>query len=221
MDIPREVYDQQKRPRFGRSNPQRMDMPFWEFMVRSRYTASQARDAFDDTAGEGPVWCFKRFGMSRRRLADGRRIFVGGEHEDFYDADFCIYNDVIVSHPDGRIEIFGYPEEVFPPTDFHTATLIGKELLIVGSLGYKDARQPGTTPVYRLDCDSLRIERVETAGENPGWISRHKAQMEPSVAGLVVWGGRVVEQTRWREKLRRNEGRFRLDLATLEWRRLA
>jgi len=39
-----------------------------------------------------PIWCFKRVGNTRTRLPDGRIICVGGEHEDFYDPDFCIYN---------------------------------------------------------------------------------------------------------------------------------
>jgi hypothetical protein len=42
----------------------------------------------------------------------------GGEHEDFYDPDFCIYNDVFVHERDGSVAIYGYPESVFPPTDY-------------------------------------------------------------------------------------------------------
>jgi len=28
----------------------------------------------------------------RNQLPDGRLVSVGGEHEDYYDPDFCIYN---------------------------------------------------------------------------------------------------------------------------------
>ena len=45
---------------------------------------------------DGPVWCFSRFGTSLTELPDGRFVQIGGEHEDFYDPDFCIYNDVTV-----------------------------------------------------------------------------------------------------------------------------
>ena len=78
---------------------------------------------------------------------------VAGEHEDGYDPDFCIYNDVIVHHPDGRLEIIGYPESLFPPTDFHTATLVGDRIIVIGSLGYQGSRVYGTTPVFALSID--------------------------------------------------------------------
>jgi hypothetical protein len=37
-------------------------------------------------------------------LPDGRAIQIGGEHEDYYDPDFCIYNDVFVHEPDRSID---------------------------------------------------------------------------------------------------------------------
>ncbi|KAK3899811.1 hypothetical protein C8A05DRAFT_17812 [Staphylotrichum tortipilum] len=49
-----------------------------------------------------PVFCFERFGRTVTLLPDGRVVFVGGEHEDHYDPDFFIYNDVVVVH--GRVE---------------------------------------------------------------------------------------------------------------------
>ena len=33
-------------------------------------------------------------------------ICIGGEHEDYYDPDFCIYNDDDVLDLDGSIEIY-------------------------------------------------------------------------------------------------------------------
>ena len=35
---------------------------------------------------------FFRLGGTRTELSDGRVIWIGGEHEDGYDPDFCIYN---------------------------------------------------------------------------------------------------------------------------------
>lgn len=46
-------------------------------------------------------------------LEDGRALFIAGEHEDSYDPDFCIYNDLIVFHTDKSVQIFAYPREVF------------------------------------------------------------------------------------------------------------
>ena len=84
----------------------------------------------------GPGWCFDRFGQSTTVLPDGREVLIAGEHEDYYDPDFFIYNDVVVRAPDGKVAIYGYSKEAFPPTDFHTATLLPDSIVLIGSLGY-------------------------------------------------------------------------------------
>src|SRR5205823_10613086 len=109
------------------------------------------------------------------RLPDGRIVQVAGEHEDSYDLDFSIYNDVFVHETDGMIHIFGYPESVFPATDFHTATLVGEHIFLIGSLGYQGTRQFGKTPVYRLDIETFHIEEVQASGEAPGWVYKQRA----------------------------------------------
>ena len=60
----------------------------------------------------------QRFGQSLTLLPDGPALQFGGEHEDYYDPDFCIYNDVFVHEGDGSITIYGYPESAFPPRVF-------------------------------------------------------------------------------------------------------
>lgn len=189
-----EEYAAAKHRRFGESNPQVMNLPFWKAMVRCGATAYVAQARFQEVSGqddedEAPVWCFHRFGKSITELPDGRFIEVGGEHEDYYMPEFCIYNDVVVHHGGGRFDILGYPEDLFPPTDFHTATLVGNSLYIIGSVGYMGERKYGQTPVYRLDCETLAIEKIETSGEQPGWISRHKATLQDD--SIVVSGGNV------------------------------
>ncbi len=77
-------------------------------------------------------------------------MLIAGEHEDCYDPDFQIYNDVVVLHPDGRMDILGYPREIFPPTDFHSATLVGEQIFIIGGLSYPEERQAAKTRVYCL-----------------------------------------------------------------------
>ncbi len=118
-------------------------------MVRLGCNAYTARKHFHVESifdSLGPVWCNERFGASLTELPDGRFVQIGGEHEDFYDPDFCIYNDVIVFDGKGNFQIYGYSRETFPPTDFHSATLVGEFIYIVGSLGYVDERKIGTTP---------------------------------------------------------------------------
>jgi len=151
-------------------------------------------------------------------LPDGRTVCIGGEHEDYYDPDFCIYNDVVVFGPNGSVEIYGYPEEIFPPTDFHTATLDANRIIVVGCLGYKEARRPGHTPVYALDQASYAIE-IPTTGQMPGWISKHEASTE--TPGLItVRGGKTIHYRDGKEIYRRNIEDYQLNLRTQQWTRL-
>ena len=165
-----------------------------------------------------PIWCYQRFGQSINRLPDGRFIEIAGEHEDFYDPNFCIYNDVIVHDGRGQCEIYAYPGEVFPPTDFHTATLVGEFIYLIGNLGYPEDRKPGFTPVYRLNIHSFAIEPVETEGDMPGWIHRHAASFDGrtkiriSAGQCAVWDNGKVDFVD-------NRNVFELDLATLKWTR--
>jgi len=93
--------------------------------------------------GAGPTWSFDRFGQSVTEMPDGRTVYIGGEHEDHYDPDFCIYNDVAVKYPDGAVDFYCYRKSDFPPTDFHSASLVGKKIVIIGGLGYVEERIPG------------------------------------------------------------------------------
>lgn len=203
--------------RFGRENPERMVVPFWDFMIVQAIHAYTARVRFAAGAsspGE-PVWCYSRFGQSITRLPDGSIVEIGGEHEDSYDADFCIYNDVVVHDGRGGFTVFGYPREVFPPTDFHTATYCQGAIYIVGGLGYAGERAPGPTPVYRLDCGTFAIERIAASGPDPGWVERHRARLDGD--DLVVTGGHVLTREAGAEAWVKNERVVALDLGTRRW----
>jgi len=190
--------------------------------LKSQYGPYRARDLFKVPLNreDGPIWTFDRMGATRTRLPDGRLVCIGGEHEDCYDPDFCIYNDVIVLGSTQPIEIYGYPEEVFPPTDFHTATATAdNRIVIVGRLGYKDARRPGHTPVYALDLSDYRISQVETFGEMPGWIFKHAASLGFD-GTVVIRGGQIIEEYSGEERYWRNVEDHALDLTSGLWRRL-
>jgi hypothetical protein len=88
MEITREIFEQQRRPRFGNANPERMQVAFWEWMIRgdvslqtdhrggladeglvtrdgklkSSYGPYRARDFFDVPLNreDGPIWTFDR-----------------------------------------------------------------------------------------------------------------------------------------------------------------
>jgi hypothetical protein len=206
--------------KFGRSNPERMRVPFWEAMIRCGASAYAARRRFEETSGPmaEPVWCAQRYGQSLTLLPDGRAVQVGGEHEDFYDPDFCIYNDVFVHERDGSVAVYVYPEWVFPPTDFHTATLVGDAIYLIGSLGYQGTRRYGETPICRLDLHTLRMDRLAARGDSPGWVYAHRAAAVTQHQ-IRVWGGTVVTGREDGESHDPNHGSFVLDLVRLRWDR--
>ena len=206
------------RPCWGNCNPELLDKRFWQAMIRSGINAYVGAQLSGGTRDDCPVWCAQRFGQSLTLLRDGRAIQIAGEHEDHYDPDFYIYNDVFVHHPDGRIDIFCYPKEVFPPTDFHTATLMGDAIYIIGSLGYPGSRRFGETPVYCLDTDTLQISRIETSDDQPGWISKHRAVLMGSHE-IRVWGGKIGRVTNDKETYEDNHQSWVLDTSLLQWRR--
>ena len=197
-----------------------MRVLFWEAMIRAGVSAYASRCRFDPAAGipAAPGWCANRFGQSFTVLPDGQTVQIGGEHEDHYDPDFCIYNDVFVHGSGNSIVMYGYPQDDFPPTDFHTATLVGDGIYLIGSLGYAGTRRYGVTPVYRLDLATWRIDPVAVSGEPPGWIYRHRAVTVGSLA-IRVWGGKVVTSLGDKESHDANPASFVFDLDRLHWQR--
>lgn len=214
----KEDFEEGKYRKFGKSNPERMQVSFWQAMIRSGASAYAAKVQFQATEPPEtePVWCFQRFGCSLSFLEDGRIVQIGGEHEDDYMPDFCIYNDIIVHNRDGSIDILGYPENIFPPTDFHSATVVGNSIYIIGALGYPRARILGLTPVYRLCCTSFSIERINVSGVQPGWIYKHRARLQDN-RSIVVSGGVIISQENIQQP---NTAEFALDLETWTWSRL-
>lgn len=208
-----------RSPRLVTGGPVCLDNPFWHWLVRTRHSGYHANKAMQGPSPfvAGPSWCFDRFGKSETALPDGRVVHMAGEHEDYYDPDFYIYNDVIVIDRDGAIAIHGYARDVFPPTDFHSATLVGDAIFIIGCLGYPEQRVAGSTPVFRLALDTMTIAPVATSGEEPGWIHRHSAELADDGATIVVRGGDV-----WlgRERsMQENFDAWALNTATGRWSR--
>jgi hypothetical protein len=219
MEFKPELFRNQVRRRFGKANPERMQCELWEWTIHENVQPYRLRELLeiDFQPGDEPIWTFKgRMGATRTELSDGRVISVAGEYEDSYDPDFCIYNDVVVRGPGERLEIYGYPAEIFPPTDFHSATLIDSQIVLVGSIGYSKARRAGYTPVYSLDVNNYSIREIKTTGENPGWISRHEAQ--PMSAGVIrIRGGQRFEAGNERLIIRKNVEEFVLDTKSWSW----
>src|SRR5882762_4205433 len=199
MEISREMFDQQRQPRFGNANPERMTLAFWEWMIRgdetsatdregrleelgfrmregklkSAYGPYRARDLFKIPLHreDGPIWTFDRMGTSRSQLPDGRVICVGGEHEDYYDPDFCIYNDVVVLGPYDQIEIYGYPKEVFRQRISTQPRSLAIELSLSGDSVIKTTDVPATRlstrSTYRNTMSPSLRHRVRCQAGSP------------------------------------------------------
>ena len=224
-----------RRRRFGRYNPDLVTSPFLDFMVRTRAEPFWLRELYGwdpdgcSTHGEKDetaIWSFDRIGQTVSLYLGIYRIHIGGEHDDWYDPDFLIYNDVIVEGPSDEVSIYGYPRDVFPPTDFHSATIITDDeqdvprdlpdsVLIIGGLGYEADREFWKTPIYRLDLGTMEICELETSGDTPGWIHGHRAALIKG-GKIFLSGGKILNAE---NEFCENEERFELDLWTRVWRR--
>ena len=226
-DVTPKLFRKWQKARRGSIVAEDMTNPVWVWLFRGRVDPYHANERFKSRLGkmfgridfpDEPRWAGCRMGQSRTELADGRVFWIAGEHEDYYDPDFFIYNDVIIEHRDGAVQILGYPEEAFRPTDFHTATAIngGKEILLIGSIGYPDDREVGRIQVYSLNTDTLAIEEISTTGNPPGWISKHNAKLNEDASAIVVSGGDLLTEDGFLE----NIDDWSLSLADFSWTRL-
>jgi len=218
--VTRDLFLEWRSPRYGALNPTVMNNHVWEWLIETGISAYQATEEMGGPSPceAGPTWCFNRYGQSSTRMPDGSEIYIGGEHEDFYDPDFYIYNDVVVKDGSGNIFIYGYSKDCFPPTDFHSATLVGNKIVVIGNLGYDDQRLQHTKRVFVLNTETYEISQRDTSGDFPGWIHGHSALLDPHEDLIKISGG----------KIDRGEGRtlieniddWQLDLTSWAWRRL-
>lgn len=159
------------------------------------------------------IWTFNRIGRTTTVYRDKYFISIGGEHEDPNDPDYLVYNDVVVRDLNGGIWIYGYPKDVFPPTDFHTATLANDKVIILGGLGYQSEQEYWRTPVFVLDLEDLMIRPMETTGPEPGWIFGHSAALCGD--SLVrVFDGEVITEN---GSTNMNTNLYELDLYSQRW----
>lgn len=218
--VTRDLFLALRAPRIGQHNPHLMSNPVWAWLAKNPELGAYMANAHfqgPDSLSVGPGFCNNRFGQSRTELEDGRVLLIGGEHEDHYDPDFFIYNDVIVLHPSGEIDVFGYPHDAFAPTDHHSATLLDERVIIVGGLSYSERRVPDTTRVYSLDLRTMAIAPLQTHGEAPSWIFEHSAQLSDDRQRIVVRGGSVLATIDGASCILENNDEWTLELATLRW----
>ena len=225
--VTRRLYREWCQARRGGYPGEDMTNPVWEWMFRGRIDPYHAGEHFKGRVAKlrrkiefpnEPRWAGCRLGRSCTKLSDGREVWIAGEHEDYYDPDFFIYNDVIIRHPGDRIQILGYPDTAFRPTDFHTATSTQDEsaIIVVGNLGYPDDRKIGLTQVYHLDTGSFEIREINAVGDHPGWISKHQATLSEDGESIFVRGGKIFVDGDFIENLED----WSLNLSNHAWTRL-
>jgi hypothetical protein len=209
-----------RSPRFGKSNPERIKSNIWKWLVHSGlsgYSSTQKMNG-PSPIDEGPTWSFDRSGKTTTKLPDGRTVFIGGEHEDYYDSDFYIYNDVIIEMPDGDIDFYCYPKNEFPPTDSHSATLIDDKIIIIGNLGYPQERKREFTQIYVLDLNTYKISKIESSGDFPGWIHKHEAMLTSDKDFIIIKKGLIDFGDNY--PLRENIDEWKLNIKNWHWERL-
>ena len=106
--VTNKVFKKWRDARRGKKHPQQLNNPYWEWILQTETSAWAANEHFGGPSsfGGNPLWEASRFGQSRTELPDGRTVLIAGEHEDHYDPDFFIYNDVAIQHPDGRVDFY-------------------------------------------------------------------------------------------------------------------
>jgi len=222
-EVTRDLYLVWRSPRIGQGSPHRLTNAVWSWLARaSELSGYQANQHFEGPSSllVGPAWCCQRFGQSRTTLADGRTVRIAGEHEDHYDPDFFIYNDVIVEDGSGGIQIYGYPYDVFEPTDFHSATLVSDDVVVIGNLSYAERRRPAETPVVRLDTRTFQMHSVKTEGTPPGWLHGHEATVSEDGRAIVVSGGKLSIEQDGQRTLIDSPDDWSLDVQSFRWTRL-
>ncbi len=51
MEITREVFEKQKTPKFGKTNPERMNCEFWEWMINAAANPPKEGDRHSEVTG--------------------------------------------------------------------------------------------------------------------------------------------------------------------------
>ena len=135
--------------------------PRFHAFVLSRYDARAVTGA--GSASAAPARRCRRARRPHRRRARGRLTIPTS-------ASTMMWSSSIRADASSSISI---PRTCFHRPTFTAQRSLGRDIILIGSLGYRDLRRIGETQVLKLDTRTLRIEPVATTGAAPGWISDH------------------------------------------------
>jgi hypothetical protein len=128
----------------------------------ARLSEHRARNTLARTIDD-VVWTAVREGALRIDLPDGRALQIGGEVHDYGDeyADPWVYNDVVVTHPDGTIDILVYPKEVFPHLHGSIVGSRHDDGVFIFGIVDRDRHPDRSTRVAVLRLDTRSYEMTE------------------------------------------------------------
>jgi hypothetical protein len=158
-------------------------------MARRRWAPGRARLHFGDAAPPRPIWTADGSSKLKRTiadvvwtavredalkltLADGRMLLIGGQITAYGDdyADPWSYNDIVVTHPDGAIEVLTYPLDAFPHLSWLAATgVVHEHVYIFGLIdGERYTGRPREIAILRLDTSTYEIAPVTAPAPRAG-----------------------------------------------------
>lgn len=217
VKISKEEFAQGRQIAFGSKNPEEVMSPYLRFAIRSRYQGYSLCSlcGSDEWGYLAPIWSAYRFGQSLTQLPDGRWVEIGGLHNDSQDT--AIFNDVIVT-TEGEPMLFRYPEADFRPVYGHAAVLVENNIFIVGGKPWVPPPADHETEVYKLNLDSMAIEKVVISGPSPGCIHKHSAWLiEENKIQIYGDERRFISSAEHEPPESRSNFEWQIDLERMAW----
>ena len=152
------------------------------------------------------VWTTVREHALHLTLPDGRTLMIGGEVDNFGDeyADPWFYNDIVVRHPDGAIEILAYPLDLVPHARWEVSVLMGAHLFIFG----EPPKRPRRPVALRIDTSTYEVSAAGAPA--PAVLASFYKGCETRDGGRVI-----LPVRRWKDA--DPELGIAFDLETLAW----
>ncbi len=217
VKITQEEFTKGRKIEFGSSNPEEVMTPYLRFAIRSRYQGYSlcSHCGSDEWGYLAPIWSAYRFGQSLTQLPDGRWVEIGGLHNDSQDT--AIFNDVIVT-TEGEPRLFRYPEADFRPVYRHATVLVEDNIYVIGGKPWVPPPVDHETEVYRLNLDSMAIEKVNVSGPSPGYIHNHSAWLiEGNKIQIFGGEGRFISSEEQEPPEGRSNFEWQIDLERMAW----
>jgi hypothetical protein len=150
---------------------------------------------------------------------DGRVVYLGGDHEDSYDPDFCIYNDVVVFGPKTELRCMDIQKRFSCRSTFTRPLSSATES---SSLVVWATQTLAAWAIHRymsLTCQVFALPRSRPRGRCQAGSSSTVRNSNREVLSSIR-GGELIEERGGGQRYRRNVEDYALDVGSGVWRRL-